>query len=66
MPDRRIVEALKTRIHEDLITEAVRRAMELPQFAGAEPELVRAMVTAEVNKGNVTLFGVLRSVRRMP
>ena len=66
MPDRRIVEALKTRIHEGLITEAVRRAMELPQLAGAEPELVRAMVTAEVNKGNVTLFGVLRSVRRMP
>ena len=65
MSDHQCVVALKSRIHEGLIKEAVRRLMVLPQYGAAEPEAVRTLVEAEVEKGNITLFGVLRSVKKI-
>ncbi len=63
MTDRQEARVLQARLHDGLIKEAVRRVMELPQYAGADAAAVRVLVENEVNKGNITLYGLLRSAK---
>ncbi len=63
MTDRQEASALEARLHEGLIKEAARRVMELPQYAGADAAAVRDLVESEINKGNITLYGLLRSAK---
>lgn len=61
----RIEVAPKAEPHEGLIAEAVRRLIRRPRFAAAaDREALRELVLAEIRKGTLTLFGLVRAVER--
>lgn len=54
---------IQDRLQKTIIEETVRSVLELPQYAGADSDFVRELVEGEIKRGNITLYGMLRSIR---
>lgn len=63
MTDHHENKTIQNLLQKAMIEETVRSVLELPQYAGAEPGFVRDLVEGEIKRGNITLYGMLRSIR---
>ena len=56
--------ASRVAAHEGLVAEVIRRLMSKPRYAGADPNTLRSIVEAEIEKGVVTMHGLVRATER--
>ena len=65
MLDRLQDTALLDKTRAGLVDEAVRRLLKKSTYAAADPEMLRALILAETQRGVLTLFGLARAIERV-
>lgn len=51
-------------LHGGLIAEVVRRLMVKPRYAAADRDALGDLVRAQVHRGTLTIFGLVRAIER--